>query len=624
MDKRICVFIGEIAQDYQRLVANSIVKKANSLGYDVVFICNYGSYNEDILHADGEKSCINLPDCSAFDGIIVAEDIFDIDGMPDALYNILLETAKCPVVYLRSVREKFYSIMVDNKGSIESVVRHFTNFHNFKDICFMSGKRGADDASERLNGFLKVMAENNIPVTDHMIFHGDYWRYRGEEALAWFMEGRTTYPQAIICANDYMALSICEALRNRGVRVPEDVAVSGFDLLDEAKYHTPSLTSLQVDFEEMVNMAVTTIDNVNSGKTEEHVQRISAKLRLNKSCGCGKQHEFDDVLNRLSYNQKLTDETKNIFVSVTEYQLAFSFDEFMEVARKYSRFMRSNRVFMCLNDNTESGYDEVENDSQYTNSMALKRIFKNGEDAEFYDIHFKRKDIIPPSFWSKERPNNFCVFPIHFKNIVFGYCVAEITKDMWFNIHTQIYLMTLANAIQNSNLHLEIEKLESIKEIYQNDPLTGILNRRGFDKILKNKYNDAKNEGPQIGISSIDMDNLKTLNDTYGHAEGDKALVTLANALRSVMHEGDYCARIGGDEFAAIITLSSPNRIIEFKHDFALALKAESELSEVKIPVVASVGICRSDEVEATSMFSCIQLADKRMYEDKRSRKGQM
>ena len=78
MRKRIGVFIGEIAQDYQRIVAQGVAKRANSLGYDTVFICSYGSYNEDILYAEGEKSCIHLPDCSTFNGIIVTEDVFDI------------------------------------------------------------------------------------------------------------------------------------------------------------------------------------------------------------------------------------------------------------------------------------------------------------------------------------------------------------------------------------------------------------------------------------------------------------------------------------------------------------------------------------------------------------------
>ena len=83
---------------------DTITAKANSLGYDVIAICSYGSYNDDILYAEGEKSSINLADPSIFDGIIVTEDLFDIPGMGDELYEKLKNEAKCPVVYLRTGR----------------------------------------------------------------------------------------------------------------------------------------------------------------------------------------------------------------------------------------------------------------------------------------------------------------------------------------------------------------------------------------------------------------------------------------------------------------------------------------------------------------------------------------
>ncbi|MCQ2467642.1 MAG: GGDEF domain-containing protein [Clostridia bacterium] len=624
MRKRICVFIGEIAQDYQKIVTQNIVRRANRFGYDVVVIASYGSYNEDILYAEGEKACIYLPDCSTFDGIIIAEDVFDIDGMPYELYELLQKNAKCPIVYLRSTRDGCYSIQTENSESIASVVSHFVDYHGFTDICYMSGKKGAEDAQERLEGYISVMKEHGIEVTEHMIFHGDYWRYKGEEALEWFMEGRTTYPQAIVCANDYMALSICEALRVRGVKVPEDVCVSGFDFLDEAKVNTPSLTSLEVDFEGMVRSAVDIIVNVNNGKQEEKVHRIKAQLRLHKSCGCGGQYVFDNVIGLLASHQKMIDDTKNTFISVTEYQYAFGFDEYMKIADKHRRFMRSDKCYLCFADLDEKGFEQAENDNLYTDQMYLKRIFEGEKPAEFLDVKFPRKQLLPEEYWSEDKPNNFCIFGMHFKNIVYGYIVAEIPDEGWFDIHTQGYLMTLANAIENGEIHKKMEHLETIKNIYHNDALTGLLNRRGFDKKLQETYALAQAENRIIGIASIDMDNLKTINDTMGHAEGDRALSILGRALNSVMQEGDFCGRIGGDEFAAVIDVSYPGRCRDFKKALNDALKQEC-IGTVKYFVEASVGFCENTDPAANgSIVSCIQIADKRMYEEKRSRKARI
>lgn len=202
--------------------------------------------------------------------------------------------------------------------------------------------------------------------------------------------------------------------------------------------------------------------------------------------------------------------------------------------------------------------------------------------------------------------------------------VARIPEEgQWFDIYTQGYLMTLANAIENSEIHRKMEALEDIKALYQNDELTGILNRRGFDKLMQERYALVASEGKHLGLASIDMDNLKTINDTYGHSEGDKALVLLANALKSVMKDEDFCARIGGDEFSAVIEVSSPDRCIKFKQEFQAAIdKANEEATDLPYKIGASVGICETSELEASSLLSCVRIADARMYSEKRERKA--
>ena len=621
MQKKIAFFVGEIAGAYQETVVKTIAKRANELGYDLITFCSFGFYSEThILYAEGEKSILQLPDYSMFDGIIVAEDVFDIPGMPDDFYHILREKATCPVVYLRTTREGFYSIMIENTSSIESMVYHFTDVHGFTDICYMSGKEGVQDTTDRLQGYLNAMERKGIPVTEHMIFHGDYWRYKGEEALDWFTEGRDTYPQAIICANDYMALSICEALRKRGMRVPEDVCVSGFDFIDEAKTYEPTLTSLEIDFKDMALLAVDVIDRHLHGESQEQIQYIQAKLRLHKSCGCGGQYEFKTMKNYLDRDHHQISNTKEIFLSSIDYQDAFDFDEYMAVSERYSGFIRSPKSYFCFADTDEQGFNEVENDSSFTKQMILERIFEKDKPAVKLSRKFPRTSLLPEEYWSDEEPNNYCIFTIHYKNMVYGYMVSVLPDEPWFDIYTQGFLMTLANAIENSYVHNQMQHLEEIRSLYHKDPLTGIFNRRGFDKLLQESIASARLNGTNFGVVSIDMDNLKTINDNFGHAEGDRAITTLANALSHVMKTGDFCARIGGDEFSAFLILSDSGRAKEFQEEFVKTLKKESA-SIKDYNVEASIGMCEMAEDPTASLISCIQIADMRMYEAKRAKK---
>lgn len=617
MRKKIAIYIGEIGGAFQHTLMKAITKKANALGYDVIAICSFGSYNVDFLYAEGEKASIYLADPSTFDGIIVSEDLFDNPGMDDELYEKLKKEAKCPVVYLRSYREGFYSILLENRSSIDKMVRHFTDVHGFTDICYMSGKKGNLDAIERLEGFLSVMKEKGIEVTDNMIFHGDFWRDDGEKAVNWFMQGRDTYPQAIVCANDYMAMSICDELRNRGVRVPEDVCVSGFDFIDEAKIYEPTITTMEVDFVGMSEQALDIIDNVNNGKHEEAIQHFPAKLCLNKSCGCGGQFGTMDIAAIIEDSYKKTASMKNIMLLGVEYQDCFGLDEYMAVADKFRECIRAEKSFFCFTDSSELGAHDIENDNAFTNQMILHRIFEGKEDRTICHETFDRKELLPSEYWKEDEPNNYYFFTIHFKNVVYGYMACEMPKKSWFDIYTQAYLLDLGNAIENSIVHERMEKLEEIRALYQKDALTGLYNRRGFDKFLRDKFTNARISGESFGIASIDMDNLKYINDTFGHAAGDNALMNIASALESVMDENEICARIGGDEFAAIINTNHQ----EFKDNFRDAIRERSAMI-TDYDLDASVGICDVNEDKDATLISCIKTADMRMYESKRTKKN--
>lgn len=181
MRRRIGVFMGEITSEYQIVVLKSIFKKAGELDYDVFVFCNFGAYGDNVLYAEGEKGIIRLPDCSKLDGIIVAEDTFDIDGMEVELQKLLEKKAACPVVYIRDAKENFYNVLVEDGEAIADMVRHFIRQHGFHDICFMTGDMRSQDARKRYQSFLSVMEEAEIPVTKHMVFEGDYWRKKGKK-----------------------------------------------------------------------------------------------------------------------------------------------------------------------------------------------------------------------------------------------------------------------------------------------------------------------------------------------------------------------------------------------------------------------------------------------------------
>jgi diguanylate cyclase (GGDEF)-like protein len=150
------------------------------------------------------------------------------------------------------------------------------------------------------------------------------------------------------------------------------------------------------------------------------------------------------------------------------------------------------------------------------------------------------------------------------------------------------------------------------------DPLTGLFNRRGFYGSLTQWCSLAQRYGHALGVLVVDVDNFKTVNDTYGHPAGDEVLIAIAKALSKAVRTADVVARNGGDEFAIL----APDTSAE-----ALRALAERVLSHVRdvgnvadapgLSVTVSIGGAFLAEGEQTSPEALLTAADQSLYEAK-------
>ena len=160
---------------------------------------------------------------------------------------------------------------------------------------------------------------------------------------------------------------------------------------------------------------------------------------------------------------------------------------------------------------------------------------------------------------------------------------------------------------------------ESIK-----DDLTGLSNRRGFLLLAEQQLRTARRDRTSFLLLFIDLDRLKHINDTYGHAEGNRAIMDAADVLRTCFRASDILARLSGDEFAALML--NPTVTAEA----ALRSRLDALLADVNAkpgrtyPLGFSVGIlaCSPTAIEDASMESLLGKADALMYEDKRRKRG--
>jgi diguanylate cyclase (GGDEF)-like protein len=129
---------------------------------------------------------------------------------------------------------------------------------------------------------------------------------------------------------------------------------------------------------------------------------------------------------------------------------------------------------------------------------------------------------------------------------------AGADLPIWSTAAGQTSLADLAR--ENAALRRRVVELEAFRTLAYRDPLTGLWNRRYFDERIAEELDRARrNPARRLSIMIIDVNDFKRLNDTLGHAEGDRALTWVANFLKSHLRAHDVCCRVGGDEFAVIL-----------------------------------------------------------------------
>jgi len=166
------------------------------------------------------------------------------------------------------------------------------------------------------------------------------------------------------------------------------------------------------------------------------------------------------------------------------------------------------------------------------------------------------------------------------------------------------------------------ESEEKYRKLSLHDELTDLHNRRGFEFLVEQQLKIANRTKKGMFLLFADADNLKWINDNFGHQEGDKALIDTANILKKHVRKSDILARIGGDEFAALIDKTRedlPEILIQRLGESISLYNAEGTRS---FKLSLSIGFAHYDPTSPCSIKDLLNHADKNMYEQKQVKKN--
>ena len=637
--KKIAVFTSHVYEPMSGMMQKGINDAALDCGVKVIYFASFSdsysvrNYDEYTKYDQGDNVSFDIPDLSDFDGVIKICTYFN-PVVKEHLKHIL-DKVTIPVINIGGYDADYRNIICDDSHTFSEIVNHLIDVHGCRDIYHLAGLPEKDFTHERLEAYKSALIAHNIDYDEEKVFYGNLWRDCGDDALDYILaqcEKRgKKLPDAVVCANDYSAIGLIMACRERGINVPEDLIVTGYDGVEDALNGYPSVTTSRQPFYNSGYSAILALNELFNGKELPDTIRIIGEFLPNQSCGCKPKtsENIQDI--RATYLKKLRN-TTDIAQSTTNLMLSVSsaetLPEFFAAVNKNAKWNSGYKeMLLCL----APGWDQQrivgEEYSTMDEDMTIVTGFRGDEDVPVQT--FRKKDILPKDML--EDPYPYYIFTIHHLEYYMGYLIVSPNVDMQEQEAQQSWLVDLGMIFENRRIQRDLQStVHRLEFLYSRDMLTGLYNRHGIEKFFEQYFDECVEKNSGLAVMIFDMDDLKLINDNYGHHEGDYSIKAIASALLASSRDDEICTRAGGDEFIVLAKNYDQERATKFINNVRAYIETKVRSENKHYDVVVSVGVHiatpanedkeeRFDEYHLYSKY--LKLADQAMYDEKRQHK---
>lgn len=274
-----------------------------------------------------------------------------------------------PVILLAGGQEGYSSICVDNQAGLRETIRHLITVHKAERIGFLSGPKSSQDAKERLAVYRSVMKEIGQEDVEDWVAYGNFSEYVEDEVEALILKHPDI--EAIVCANDRMAMAVYAVAERMGKKIGKDLFVTGFDDSPTALMLEPHLTSVKADTKELAYLAV--MEAVKLSRGEEIHRTVKTRAVLRESCGCGNQE------NKIVTDSDSETVTEEFVARLSEQVYATYFNNYFD--NKETQRMRAivDRYFdFCCHMVDEQGQLHIDHDEYEAEFLKFTETYQKG------------------------------------------------------------------------------------------------------------------------------------------------------------------------------------------------------------------------------------------------------
>jgi DNA-binding LacI/PurR family transcriptional regulator len=271
----IGLVINEIAGDYVAPLLSGIESTARKNGYDLL-IASAG-YDRRRKRPTVSLGPFNVDGLLVFAGTLADDHIY-------SFYQ-----QKFPMVFIHSTPPQGLNIpgvTVENKAASFNLVSHLIRKHDKQRVVYLRGPLEMEDSHWREQGYLEALHAAGLPEEPELVAQGNFSRDTARSAIHKLVQSGVTF-DAVFAGDDEAAVGVLQALSETGLRVPEEIAVVGFDDQRLAEFLSPSLTTVKSPIEQVGAHGAQTLVDLISGKPVKELLLLPTKLVFRRSCGCG-------------------------------------------------------------------------------------------------------------------------------------------------------------------------------------------------------------------------------------------------------------------------------------------------------------------------------------------------
>ena len=543
-----------------------------------------GAWTLDRNYNLGEYNIYQLPDLSEFDGIIL--DVNSIHqreqyGCGAASWEYLINAARQsgkPVLSLANRIEGFYYVGIDNYAAMLPMMEHVYHVHGCRKFWFVMGPRDNYENGQRMRAVVDYLTERNVPCGEECFFCESFEIKSGYRGFMKLYEKHGELPQAVICANDEIAVGVCKAAEEKGFSVPEDFIVTGFDNFDKAAY---------VRKEILTEAELTGL--------EEEIKMLEYELLY-----CKTPEEIYEKILKGIHSLQCDDMYLVLDEKIEDYQ---------------------NEGGETLEDITNLSGDGRFHEIGYPDKM--KKIYTDPASGKIKMEVQSRKKLFD-DLDADEGGREYLFLPFHFSQYTVGYMVIVNSAYLMEKRYLNKLMSTIMTGMENFYRSKRLEYINrELGEISMRDAMTGLYNRLGYQNQACRIFKESKEKNQDLSILFMDMDRLKYMNDTFGHECGDLAIKITARAILRFCPDNAVAIRMGGDEFLVILTKMSQDEMTRLVNSSRKDISARVKLLDFPCELGISAGGIDTDMRCSKELDDYVREADEVMYQEKTARKKQ-